>query len=278
MSFFAVLGLCAGSEGLGETVRSWQNDRSLLVKGIGYGLGIAMVSTIATLVVLPFTLFHFQMMTLIGLVTNMVAIPLMVVLIMPFIVLTYLAVLLGVEQIPLSIVAFGVEGLIAIASWGASIESGIVFSHSMTTPVFGCFLFGLLWICLWKHPWRWLGSVSLLAGLLLFIYSPDPDIFIDGNRSLIALRTESGALSFSRRLRSNYTVESWRQHSGNPPIAPAWPQRKHHGRAAVRSSRVHLPPSRTSGRLAQKTRRLKRGLSEHLSGHRFVRGRGLSTR
>ena len=226
LSFFTVLGLSVLTREFGGSIRRWQGDKSLFVKGLSYCLGIATVSGIATLVALPFTAFHFQMVTVVGVITNMLAIPLMTFVIMPFIVLIYMAFPLTIEtSLLFRIVEYGVQGLIALASWGDSIDSGVLFSDSMTTPAFCCFFLGLLWCFLWKHPWRWLGLVGLGGGLVLFLSAADPDIFIDGDRSIIALRTADGTLSLSRRTRSSYTIDTWRNHNARRPLAAEWPER-----------------------------------------------------
>ena len=228
MSFFIILALCSLSETLGKRVKRWQAEKGLLAKGISFALGIAIVSGVATLVSLLFTAFHFQMMTGVGVITNMVAVPLTSILIMPFILLTYLAFPFGAESLPLAIAALGVERLIAIASWGASLDFAIFFTYSMPIAVFGFFLFGLLWLCLWKSSWRWLGLGSALVGGIVFLYSPAPDIFIDGRNSLIALRTSDASLSLSRRTRASYTVRTWQQHNANHPFSSPWPERGTH--------------------------------------------------
>ena len=109
LSFFTVLGLSVLTREFGGPIRRWQSDKSLFVKGLSYCLGIAMVSGIATLVSLPFTAFHFQIVTVVGVITNMLAIPLMTFVIMPFIVLIYMTFPLTMEShLLFRIVEYGV--------------------------------------------------------------------------------------------------------------------------------------------------------------------------
>jgi competence protein ComEC len=101
MSFAAVIGLVALYEWLAARRRYILFDVSPLWRGARWGVAIVLGTATTTLVagaaITPFAVYHFHRMTHFGLLANMIAAPLVSLLIMPMALLSLIAMPLGLE-------------------------------------------------------------------------------------------------------------------------------------------------------------------------------------
>ena len=138
--------------------------------------------------------------------------------------LAFLLMPLGLEQLALTPMVWGVDLLTAIAHWVAGWSGAVGYVPAM--PVWGltCIAGGGLWLCLWRRAWRWLGLAGLALGSLSPWLVPLPDMLVGGDGRLIAARATDGQhfyISGSVPPRS-FVGEVWWQRLGGPPLYP-WP-------------------------------------------------------
>ena len=93
-----------------------------------------------------------------------------------------------------------------------------------TLPTGGFVLVALggLWLCLWRTRWRLLGLAAIAAGLATFVVVRTPDILVNGQGSLIAIRGEDGRLALSSTRVARYEGKTWLRNFGQRVAAP-WP-------------------------------------------------------
>ncbi|WP_141701691.1 ComEC/Rec2 family competence protein, partial [Methyloceanibacter marginalis] len=105
MSFAAVIGLVAFYEWLAGRKRQFLPDVSPAWRGVRWTgalvFGAGLTTLIAGTAVAPFAVYHFHRMTHFGLVANMIAAPLVSLLIMPMALLSLIAMPFGLEAWPL---------------------------------------------------------------------------------------------------------------------------------------------------------------------------------
>ncbi len=130
MSFAAVIGLVALYEWLSTRTRHRLFDVSPLWRGLRWSgalvFGAAVTTLVAGTAVAPFALYHFHRMTHFGLVANMIAAPLVSLLIMPMALLALIAMPFGLEAWPLHAMGFGIELMVMtaqrVASWPGAVS------------------------------------------------------------------------------------------------------------------------------------------------------------
>ena len=109
MSFAAVIALVALYEWLSERGRNRFHDESpvwaTLRKGWALVAGAAATTLVAGTAIAPFAVYHFHRMTHYGLVANLIAAPLVGLLIMPMALLSLIAMPFGLEAWPLQALA-----------------------------------------------------------------------------------------------------------------------------------------------------------------------------
>jgi competence protein ComEC len=173
MSFAAVAALIAGWE-------FWRDRRALrLADDDGLpGLrfvrvawravaGVAITTLIAGSATAPFAAYHFERVATYSLLGNLLAAPLISAIIMPFGLLSLVAMPLGLEALPLTVMARGIDILLAISAWVASLPGAEVTAPPIAPASLVLIAGGMLWLCLWRRSWRLLGAPAIAAGLVL---------------------------------------------------------------------------------------------------------------
>ncbi len=192
MSFAAVLALIAAWEWARPYLRqpserrSWWRRAGLLL------LGSIATSVLAGTATTPFGLHHFGRFQLYGVAANALAVPLTSFLIMPAAMLAALLMPLGLEAWPLRLMAWGVEGVLAIARFVAAWPGASL--SAVPLPGWGLALtaLGMVWLALWRGPARLAGVALTGLGLCAGQFSRPPDALISTDARLLGLRDGAG--------------------------------------------------------------------------------------
>jgi competence protein ComEC len=213
MSFAAVVGLVALVETNSKRERDGPEDVSLFWRSLRRLWSIVIADVVTTLVataaVAPFAIHHFHRLSHYGVVANLLALPLVGLLIMPFALLSLIAMPLGLEFWPLQLMGFGIDLLVATGEWVASWPGAVSILPSISGKALLLLVLGGLWLCLWRTRWRALGLVFAALGLLLSGQATRPDVLVERDGRDVAIRTDDGALALPPATRSNYSVDNW---------------------------------------------------------------------
>ncbi len=213
MSFAAVVGLVAlyewmsGRErdGLGDVSPVWRSLR----KGWLLLLGAGLTTLVASTAIAPFAVYHFHRMTHYGLVANLIAAPLVSLLIMPMSLLSLIAMPFGLEAWPLKAMGAGIELMVATGMWVASWPGAVSVLPQISGTALVLMVLGGLWLCLWRTQARAFGLVIIALGLALAPPGMRPDVLIERQGETVALRGETGNLVFPPATASSYSVDNW---------------------------------------------------------------------
>ncbi|MEC8153936.1 MAG: ComEC/Rec2 family competence protein [Pseudomonadota bacterium] len=193
MSFAAVLGLIVAFQ---FSEMRGSGTRPLTGRLLGYALGVAVSSLIATLATGLFALYHFQQLSLLGVIANVIAVPLTALWIMPALLLaTLLTPLgLGLEAAPLWFASFGLEALLGIARLTSTLEGGVITTRAW--PVVSLVLAGLgVWgMALLVRPLSLLATLPLALAVLLAADHAQPRAVLNAPERLLAGAAAPGPL------------------------------------------------------------------------------------
>ncbi len=213
MSFAAVIGLVALVEASSGRAPDTAKDVSLFWRGLHRLKAIVAADLLTTLVataaVAPFAIYHFHRLSHYGLAANLIALPLIGLLIMPFALIALLAMPFGLEYWPLQVMGFGISLLLATGKWVASWPGAVSVLPSIPGPSLLLLVLGGLWLCLWQTRWRALGLVVAGIGLLLAGGGTKPDLLVERDGRALALRTEEGRLALPPATKASYSVDNW---------------------------------------------------------------------
>lgn len=203
MSFAAVIALIAFYERYaGSLHRFLQGDNSkdnpIWLKTVKifwiYVIGILVSDLVASLATLPFAIYHFNRIAIYTTLANLLAGPIIGLIIMPFVLVSLLLMPLGLDAFTLKIVGFGVAKVNEITAFVSSIPNAGFPVLAM--PLWGLLLivFGGLWLCIWTSSLRRWGWIGVVIGFLSLFTAKIPDVIINDDASLVALKDNQGEL------------------------------------------------------------------------------------
>lgn len=184
--------------------------------GIVYMTTLCITSLVAGAATAPFAAFHFNRMAAFGLVGNVAAMPLVGTLIMPAALITYILMPLGLEAPALWIMEQGLAGVIWVADEVSSWGGAVVTIGSFSTLSLVLISLGGTWMALWQSNLRRAGVIPLLLGLYLAAQPTTPDILVNRDAKLAAVKEPGGRYLWSGRT-PRYARESWLRRNGEAP-------------------------------------------------------------
>jgi competence protein ComEC len=218
MSFAAVIALIAAWEAAAKWRRQLheyaERSSQRWLWRLGAGLAASLATTlIASVATGAFSAYHFNRVSLLGLVANMLGVPLTGFWIMPWGLLAMLLMPLGLEKWALIPMGWGVEGLDAIATHVAGWPDAATLVPSFPGATLWLLTLGGLWLCLWRRPWRWAGLAAVVVGLMLRPPA-EPDLLMSEDGRILGLRDAGGVVHVASQRTDRFVSETWARRSG----------------------------------------------------------------
>ena len=218
MSFAAVIALIAGWEAAAGWRRRLHDRAELsrhrwlwrLIAGLGASLATTMIASVATG---AFAAYHFNRISFLGVVANLLGVPLTGFWIMPWGLLAMLLMPFGLEQLALVPMGWGVAGLDAIAFHVAAWPQAAALVPSLPGASLWLMTLGGLWCCLWRRRWR-LAGAPIVGIALLLGPGPPPDLLMSEDGRVLGLRDQRGVVHVASTRIDRFVSDSWARRSG----------------------------------------------------------------
>ena len=209
LSFAAVTGLVA----------FYELVKGKIIKGFWfYVVSLVVTTIIATLSTMPFIISTFNRVTLQAITGNLVAIPLVGIVIMPSLMIALISLLFGGWSWAFGLCDLSLKALIGYAQWVASLPGAVMYVKTPAPAALILFVFGFLWLCLWRKKWRFIGIPIIVAAFIMgATYSWLPTAVVDKSAKII-LYEDNGILWVSNPKRGRFFQKQWAQVYGNAPI------------------------------------------------------------
>lgn len=211
MSFAAVIGLIAFYEKYSDNIKNYYHQGNHWLQGFKiYIIGILLTDFIASLSTLPFAIYHFNMVALYTTLGNLLAGPIIGLLIMPCVLFSLLLLPLGWDKPFLILAGYGIDGVNHITQFVSSLpQAGL---HVPAIPFGGLLLivFGGLWLSIWQMPWRKWGFYGIALGFLSIVLVRTPDILVGDNLKAIAFKNDEGKLELVSTRGGEFIKQAWR--------------------------------------------------------------------
>ena len=214
MSFAATAALVATFEAL-RGVGWWRDEGRGWVTRLRPVLSLAIASAVAGAATAPLGAYHFNQIAAYGLLANLLAVPLMSALIMPAGVLAAVLWPVGLGGLTLQMMGWGIEWVLAIAAFVASLDGAARPIASAPAHALICVVVGGLWLILWRGPARGMGLLASALGGLLWTSQPRPDVIISHDGRLVGALGEEGRV-LNRMRGSGFVASSWLKNDGDP--------------------------------------------------------------
>lgn len=231
MSFAAVVGLIAVAEWEASRPRPeiYVPRRFLAVRR--YIRGIATTSLVGSIATVPYAIYHFDRATHYAVLGNLIAMPVMGFIAMPAAALSVFLMPFGLDEIPLKILGFGIEIMVAMGSWVSHLPGSVSVMPAWPVGALVLVSLGGLWLGIWRRSWRWFGLAPMLTGIAIAYLTVAPDLLIARDGLTVAVRAPDGSLKLFRKSKDKYSAGEWLKRDGD--------EREAEDAIATRSDGVH---------------------------------------
>ncbi|TMU92208.1 ComEC/Rec2 family competence protein [Brucella haematophila] len=179
---------------------------SKIMKSAIAAAGTSLVAGIASGI---FAAYHFNNTAPFGLIGNVLADPVIAILVMPFSVLGLVLMPLGLDWLPLTIAGSGIWIVRTLASligaWSPDGNPG-----AMPVAALAFWTIALVIAVLFTTRFKMLALPFVLAGFIAFMHQPFPDVVISEDAKLVGVRLPDGRFAVNRDRPSKFTVDNWK--------------------------------------------------------------------
>jgi ComEC/Rec2-related protein len=216
MSYAATLGLVAGYAAWRERpVRRESRGGPLQLFGGSAGRfvgGLLLSSLIGGFATLIYSIGHFHRIPAYGLAGNLLAMPVISVIVMPFGLLAVLLMPFGLDAVPFAIMGKGIDWMISLSVWVADWKGEIVTGR---IPLSAFLLIGIGGglVCILRTRLRHAGTLLMLAGIAVACWPDDrgrPEMLVSEDGRLVAILRE-GAVATNRARPPDFIYSQWRR-------------------------------------------------------------------
>lgn len=180
----------------------------------------AVISSIAAgLAVDPIAAYHFHRIAVYSALGNLVAMPAISVIVMPMALIALIAMPFGLEAVPLRVMDWGIGVMLKVANFVASLPGAVISVPAFSLSALLAMAAGGLWFVLWRGRWRYFGLMPVAAGLAAAPFAERPDVFVDREGYLIAVRMKDGQLFAPKTRKAEFSMRAWLEADGDarPP-------------------------------------------------------------
>ena len=218
MSFAAVIARIAAWE-MGAAWRRRLHERAelsrwrwlwRLMAAFGASLATTLIASVATG---AFAAYHFNRPSFLGVVANLLGVPLTGFWIMPWGLVAMLLMPFGLERLALVPMGWGVDGLNAIAFHVGAWPQAAALVPSMPGASLWLMTLGGLWFCLWRRRWR-LAGLPVIALALMLGPGPPPDLLMSEDGRVLGLGDQRGVVHVASARIDRFVSDAWARRSG----------------------------------------------------------------
>jgi competence protein ComEC len=214
MSFAATVALIAAYEALAKVPKrdlglTDRRERSLLDRVRAATTTLFVTSLIAGLATAPFAAFYFQRVAPLTILANMAVAPAVGFIVMPMVLLAVVAMPFGLEALPLTVMQWGLQWMLAVSDKVAAWSAGFGGIAAPQASVLLLMVAGFLWLALWQERWRLAGLALILVALPIALAAVPPDIIVDEDATAVAVRGADGHLRMMAARGATFEIEMW---------------------------------------------------------------------
>ena len=191
MSFAAVYGLVAFYEKFSSFLAHRRKTANFFFRLGWYLLGIVIADLIASLATAPFAIYHFKQLSVYTSLGNLLAGPLIGLLIMPTVLACLAALPFDLALWPLKGLGYGIELLNTITARVSALPHSLLAMPEMPFWGFILVIIGAFWLCTWRKNWRLWGFIPMIIGLSSLFFAIKPTMVFAPQGQAIALRNNA---------------------------------------------------------------------------------------
>ncbi len=172
--------------------------------------GLLLTSLVAGLATAPYGAYHFQRVSPLSLFANLVAMPVVSIVVVPSALLAALAMPFGLDGPFLKAMGYGISVMMAVARWFSQ-RSPMDATGLIAGGAVLALTVGLIVATVASTRLRLLAVPFALVGLATIGSARPPDLFVSEDARLVGFRAETGDMAVNRTRPNAFTSQSWQR-------------------------------------------------------------------
>lgn len=216
MSFAAVTGLVAFYDTFRPQLQHLYREAGILRKALLYIFGIAVTTVIAGASTALFGIYHFQAWSLYSALANILAMPVVGMIVMPAAVLSYILMPFGLAELPITLMGAGINWVLYIAHYVSAMEGAVIKLSALSHIHFLFLTLSALFIIIGPRFFRILGVIGICATFGLIAMTPAYDrLYISERNNLVGFYDAMDEILYvSSKKKERYVRENWTRRLG----------------------------------------------------------------
>lgn len=169
----------------------------------------AAASLVAGIATAAYGAFHFHRVAPYSIVANLLTMPLISLVIMPGALLAVFLLPFGYDVYGWKIMGWGIDGMLTVAQWVAALPGADGRFAAFGAGTLLIVTAGILLLALPATRLRLAGVPLLVLGFLLAVTAPRPDILIDADGEVVAVRGQDGRLTILDAASGRFIADNW---------------------------------------------------------------------
>lgn len=181
-------------------------------------IGLSLTSVVAGAATAGFGALHFNRIARYSLIGNILAMPVFTALVMPAALAALLALPFGLEKYPLWIMGQGIDLILIISNWVASLPNSLLYLPSVPNPVIALFGIGFAVICVARPILKSLGLLAIIVCVTIGYFQSIPDMRVSDTGKIAFWNEAQDALLVERIRTDRYGREQFIQRAGRNDV------------------------------------------------------------
>ena len=212
LSFAAVVALI----GAYEMLRSPRvKNAGLLSHAWSYGKGVVITSLVAGAATVLFSIYHFQQTSPLGVLGNLLTLPLVGFVMMPAAVFAVVLMPFGLEGPALLAMGWSIDRMLDMAGLVASWSTHLRAAPLLTPRALAIGVAALAWFAFFKDRWRLVGAALAIPLVMLVAVDHAPDVLVSDTTKALVIRGPSG-LELADGKPKSFALDVWRDTYADP--------------------------------------------------------------
>lgn len=181
-------------------------------------IGLSLTSVVAGAATAGFGALHFNRIARYSLIGNILAMPVFTALVMPAALAALLALPFGLEKYPLWIMGQGIDVILIISNWVASLPNSLLYLPSVPNAVIALFGIGFAVICVARPILKSVGLLAIIVCVSIGYFQSIPDMRVSDTGKIAFWNEAQDALLVERIRTDRYGREQFIQRAGRNDV------------------------------------------------------------
>lgn len=179
-------------------------------------LTVVLSSAVAGIATAPVAAAHFNRIADLGLIANVISVPVMGAVVMPAAILAAVLSPIGLQSLPLAVMEPAIRWILFVAQKVSNVEGAVthvVMPPSQTLPLIAL---GGLFVMLWRGRVQLLGLLPVILGFVLWATADRPSLLVSADGGLVGRMTAEGR-ALNKATGAGFSAHSWLENDGDIP-------------------------------------------------------------